>query len=301
MSAIIGLPAARWVVSLVILAMGLVAWAAPRAAEAAPFHGAIYTTTDACTTVNENVGYTSKLDVFLNGGPQGGSPRGLPDGNYWVRVTEPNGTVLGESTSANATVSGGVLDCDRLWDLVMKESDGSQGYDDTSNNGGEYKAWLCQTNAFSPSSCKTDNFKVREEAPTPVDACAPAPNRIVVFFGGEQLIMSSTQFIEETGLNIPAGTYSVTLRSFDDHSGDDPPQDQDFEQWSVRFGTAGGPESGVISDLPDNLDELTENVGEVELLTDITSLRAVHALSGQGPTGPESVTPVCVALDRVDD
>jgi hypothetical protein len=44
---------------------------------------------------------------------------------------------------------------------VLKATDGTQGYDDTNNPGGEYQLEVCADAAFTPSRCKYDNFKVR--------------------------------------------------------------------------------------------------------------------------------------------
>jgi hypothetical protein len=54
--------------------------------------------------------------------------------------------------------------------LMIKASDGTQGYDDTSNPGGEYKAWVGTESTFTNSNTKTDNFKVK-----PQDGGGPPP------------------------------------------------------------------------------------------------------------------------------
>jgi hypothetical protein len=130
------------------------------AALGAPMAGAIYTTDGSCSGVNLNL-FNSKEDVYLDGGPQNPNASGLPDGDYWVKVTEPDGTPLGSSLSANATVaSGEFVSCYRLVDLLVKASDASPGYDDTTNGGGEYKLWVSMTADFDNNVSKTDNFKV---------------------------------------------------------------------------------------------------------------------------------------------
>src|SRR5215469_4253664 len=108
--------------------------------------GAIYTTDSTCSGVNVNI-FTSKDDVYLNGGPQGGGS-GLPDGSYYVQVTTPDGTLLGSSVSPPAptttqpfVVTGGNGNCIQLSTSIYKASDGTLGYDDTTNSGGEYKVW----------------------------------------------------------------------------------------------------------------------------------------------------------------
>src|SRR5438445_13307090 len=71
----------------------------------AAFTGSIYTTDSTCTGVNLNI-FSSKNDVYLDGGPQGGGS-GLATGYYYVKVTEPDGTLLGTSVgSGNPTPVG---------------------------------------------------------------------------------------------------------------------------------------------------------------------------------------------------
>jgi hypothetical protein len=131
---------------------------------AAPMSGAIWTTNSTGDAVNMNQ-YEYKTDVYLNGGPKGGGG-GLPDGYYYVQVTEPDGDLLGSSVgSINATpvhVTGGNFDAIyQLWAIVWKASNSTaQGYDDTTNAGYEYKVWVSQNPDFPPSDSKTDNFKV---------------------------------------------------------------------------------------------------------------------------------------------
>ena len=63
---------------------------------AGPMDGAIHTTDSSCGGVNVNI-YASKSDVYLEGGPKNPGSAGLDDGEYYVQVTEPNGTLLGTS------------------------------------------------------------------------------------------------------------------------------------------------------------------------------------------------------------
>jgi hypothetical protein len=66
-------------------------------ATAQPLPGAIFTTTPDGGIVNENVRYESKLEVYLDGGPQPNAPQfaaGLPNGWYVFQVTDPSGWVL---------------------------------------------------------------------------------------------------------------------------------------------------------------------------------------------------------------
>ena len=134
---------------------------------APPITGAIFTTDSTCTGTNINI-FTSKDAVYLDGGPAHPGAAGLPDGEYYCQVTEPNGTPLGTSVgTADDTpivVSGGEFaQCYQLSAILKKTSDGSPGYDDTTNPGGEYKVWVSAVSTFDNNSTKTDNFKVRCE------------------------------------------------------------------------------------------------------------------------------------------
>jgi uncharacterized repeat protein (TIGR01451 family) len=80
-----------------------------------PIHGAIFTTTPNGGIVNENVRYTDKREVYLDGGPPGHAPitaAGLPDGLYVFQITEPAGKVLLSEDPAKCRVvrvEGGVI------------------------------------------------------------------------------------------------------------------------------------------------------------------------------------------------
>ena len=132
---------------------------------AAGITGAIWTTNSTGTVVNQNI-YGDKGDVYLNGGPTHSGAPGLPGGYYYVQVTTPNGTtVLGKSNTAVAQVSGGnFFQLYQLVDILYTSSSGFtiKGYDDTTNQGGEYKVWVSQNSAFPANESKTDNFKVKE-------------------------------------------------------------------------------------------------------------------------------------------
>lgn len=140
-----------------------------------PVTGAIFTTDSTCTGVNINI-FGSKDAVYLDGGPGHPGAAGLPDGSYYVQVTEPNGTQLGYSPGAAVTVSAGeFVSCYQLSAILVKTSDNSPGYDSTSNPGGEYKVWVSMNSAFPNAESKTDNFKVRED-----DVDPPQGNLIVI-------------------------------------------------------------------------------------------------------------------------
>jgi hypothetical protein len=146
-----------------VAAIGPVAVSTPAVA-GAPVTGAIYTTDMGCTGVDLNI-YGAKTDVYLDGGPRGGGGS-LPDGMYYVQVTEPDGTPLGVSVTAVVEVSGGEFAaCYQLVDIVYAASSmyTVKGFDTTSNPGGVYKVWVSQDPTFPSNLSKTDNFKVMEQ------------------------------------------------------------------------------------------------------------------------------------------
>jgi hypothetical protein len=149
---------------------------------APPLPGAIFTTDSTCSGVDLNI-YGAKSEVYLNGGPSHPGAASLPDGSYYVQVTDPSGAcVLG--TSGNNTpfvVTNGVANCIQLCTVLTNgpgacalngEVDPNCGYNTTTNPGGEYKAWVSLVPTFDNNSTKTDNFKVRADAPpTPPTLC----------------------------------------------------------------------------------------------------------------------------------
>ncbi len=147
-----------------LVSVFLLAWMVP--VSATPVTGAIWTTNSSGAQVNGNI-YPTKEDVYLNGGPKG-SGGGLPDGSYYVQVTNPNGhdvlgTSVGSSTPQPVIVtSGQFAELYQLWDIVFHGT--HQGYNDTTNNGGEYKVWVSTVATFDNSDTKTDNFKVGSTA-----------------------------------------------------------------------------------------------------------------------------------------
>jgi hypothetical protein len=150
-----------------LLAVGLLP---ATSAAGPPLSGAIFTTESTCSGVNLNI-YADKDDVYLNGGPRRPDAAGLPPGNYYVQVTEPNGRVLGTSVdSANprpvtVDAAGNFVGCYQLSTIVWNGL--TQGYADTSNAGGVYKVWVSNEATFANNSSKTDNFKVNADDPDP--------------------------------------------------------------------------------------------------------------------------------------
>jgi hypothetical protein len=145
----------------------------PTLAAAQPISGAIFTTESVCDGTNVNI-FADKDDVYLDGGPAHEGAAGLPDGEYYVKVTEPNGDLLGTSIGSGddtpaVVVGGEFAACYQLSAILIRASGlpgAVPGYDDTGNAGGEYKVWVSQDAGFANSQSKTDNFKVDAQADT---------------------------------------------------------------------------------------------------------------------------------------
>ena len=146
-----------WLAASVAFAGGLVLPAVAQANNP----GAIWTTTSTCGPVNVN-NFANKLDVYLNGGPDGNGANGLPDGNYWVQVVVPGGEVLGKSSLAVvAVVDGRMAQCYQLWAMTRQAPAFTQvGYLDTTNPGGSYNVLVSQDPGFVGGTTKNDHFKV---------------------------------------------------------------------------------------------------------------------------------------------
>jgi len=171
---------------------------APAAHADAPLSGAIFTTLPNGSEVNFNI-YSSKDLVYLDGGPGPGAPigaAGLPEGDYVFMVTDPSGKKLLSLDAAGCrrfhVSAAGIITSVALSGVCahLTGTDNDHGtsgaitvklmpYDDTPNNGGEYKAWatpvgnyLCNADwtiidcglgkhGFVNRYSKTDNFKVK--------------------------------------------------------------------------------------------------------------------------------------------
>ena len=149
-------------IGLASVVLGLVIASASLGAP--PLPGAIFTTDNTCSGVNLNI-YTDKGAVYLDGGPAHPGAASLPDGSYYVQVTNPGGDVVLGSSGASTpfvVVGGEPQSCYQLSAIVNSASSGftTAGYDTTNNPGGEYKVWVSTDPTFENNSTKTDNFKV---------------------------------------------------------------------------------------------------------------------------------------------
>jgi hypothetical protein len=206
------------VLGFTMVSLGLVQ--ATTASATAP-SGAIFTTVVDGTRVNVNQ-YPAKTDVYLDGGPGPGAPAtaaGLDDGTYVFQVTDPSGKSLLSQDPARCrqfTVSGGIITgvvaaggCEHSTGVDVDHGAVTvqlMPYADTTNPGGEYKAWATKVadfiagcralgvtpgqelnvadcgntggnrHGFVDSDSKTDNYKVGASVPVEIDTRFHAPD-----------------------------------------------------------------------------------------------------------------------------
>lgn len=156
------------------------------------FFGAVSTSTADGSAVNANL-YATKDAVYLKGGPQNTQSQGLPNGTYYFQVTDPSGATLLSTDPAvcrQVQVVGGVITGAASAAGACAHSNGIfnpatgatpvklMPFNDTPNNGGEYKLHLIRqtsttsvgadglTLKFQSKDSKTDNFKVRKSTCT---------------------------------------------------------------------------------------------------------------------------------------
>ena len=249
--------------SLSLVAAGvfaLVTMGFTSAAMAQKVSGAIFTTLIDGTSVDHNI-YNAKEDVYLDGGPQKQcTAAGLPDGEYYFQVTDPSGKIVlssddledrivyvqngniseirGSNPHSPGTVPG---KCGSVTVQLMP-------FNDTPNNGGEYKVWMTPRigfKGFLPSKSKTDNFKVESSLPPPAvtddgtdtdgDGLTDYQevNGEVVLATGEVIIFSPTNPLEpdSDGDGLTDGEEVLAFRTDPNNSdtdGDTHPDGADF-------------------------------------------------------------------------
>lgn len=166
----------KYFVFATILAIAFIAYGQATAVSA-QMAGAIFTTNSLCDGTDLNI-YSAKSAVYVDGGPAHPGAAGLPDGEYYIKVTEPDGTLLGTSIGSGdetpvVVVNGEFVTCYQLQAVVIKFSNGTPGYDTTTNGGGEYKVWVSSVSSFAGAFTKTDNFKVKGEDVDCQENCEP--------------------------------------------------------------------------------------------------------------------------------
>ena len=93
-------------------------------------------------------------------------------------------------------------------------------------------------------------------------------------------------------ISMPAGTYDITLHSFDDHAAHPGQLEQTQEQW--YFALDSGYTSPVSSDIPEDVNSVVDTFSNI-VIEEATAI-SVHHL-GEG--GVNSVAPMCVGFTSV--
>jgi hypothetical protein len=124
--------------------------------------GAVFTTNADCSD-NTIALFDDAADVNINGGPKLSAPQGLPDGEYYVQVTAPDGTILGSSgnTSPVTVTDGRFEQCLTLVDVVNGESTGSRGFDQTTDPNGRYQVSISLNQDFATTQIVSTVFSLR--------------------------------------------------------------------------------------------------------------------------------------------
>jgi hypothetical protein len=169
--------------------------------------GAIFTTNQGGTAVNQN-SYAAATDVYLSGGPQNLKANGLPDGTYYFQVTDPSGHTLLSSDNAvcrqlkvvNGRVAGSTGPACKHANGTLNPANGTlpvqlAPFDKTPNPDEVYKAWVVPVGratisptdpkalVFGNSDAKTDNFKSPNEPAVQQGSCQPSSSLSVLVSG----------------------------------------------------------------------------------------------------------------------
>ncbi len=106
-------------------------------------------------------------------------------------------------------------------------------------------------------------------------------------------------------IRVPVGEYKVTMTTYDDHS-EHGGQNQQHEQVYVALrNTTGATYEGIVAqtdatrDIPENRDSITSTISSsLRVRTTTRILTVVHAAY---PGGAESVVPICVLFEKLDE
>lgn len=131
--------------------------------EATQLSGGAVLTTNADCSDNTIALFDDAADANINGGPKLSAPQGLPDGDYYVQVTAPDGTILGSSgNKAPVSVTDGRFEqCLTLVDVVNGESTGSPGFDQTTDASGRYRVSISLDQDFATTQIFSTAFSLR--------------------------------------------------------------------------------------------------------------------------------------------
>ncbi|RJP35899.1 MAG: hypothetical protein C4547_08470 [Phycisphaerales bacterium] len=229
-----------------VLALAALIWNVDRVAAAPPLPGAIFTTTEDGAIVNENVRYTAKEEVYLDGGPGPNAPSGaagLPEGDYYFQVTDPSGKDLLSTDHISCRKihvnEHGVIDFVYAGTSYEKEKgkwiavpcQHAQGvdidhaelgaitvqlfpYDDTPNKGGVYKVWITPVDDYVGES---EACNVGENGPCNVNGENWQPGNFHGFIPAKS--KTDNYKVKKNGGGGPGGQPSeLTVRKFHDRN-----------------------------------------------------------------------------------
>lgn len=119
---------------------------------------------------------------------------------------------------------------------------------------------------------------------------------------GNTIIVSNGRGVDRIGpiaVSIPAGSYHVTLASFDDHQNGAAPT-QPNETWFIEGWDADTLvfTSNTIADIPDNVNTMVQQVNTNVSVAAITSIVVKHG-AYPDETNSNSVRPICVSFVRI--
>jgi peptidoglycan/xylan/chitin deacetylase (PgdA/CDA1 family) len=156
------------------------------------------------------------------------------------------------------------------------------------------------------SSFFSGNISVAQENQQ-TQACplVPMPGRTLIHFNEE--IRADYGIDRATGdsvaTNLEAGTYKVTLVSYDNHSQKPIRQNQSEEQWLLILSNKDGREitrTNPISDLADDQDHLTQIVNYSFIVPDVAALATPYQ-AAHPTSNANSILAVCAGFDLVSN
>jgi len=146
------------------LAVAAIAFAAAGSVSAADIPGHVYTAYSDGVELNGNI-FADREDVYVYG-------TGLSPGEYYIHVRSTEdlsylGTSVGASDETPVVVGsdGKFAQAYQLWSLVLKSSDGTQGYDKPEGDWCEY--WVCISKFSDFRDTAYDSFVVKETEDEP--------------------------------------------------------------------------------------------------------------------------------------
>src|SRR3989344_5968009 len=152
---------------------------------------------------------------------------------------------------------------------------------------------------ITPTAFATGGGDTAYTAPCPFD---PADGRTIITLGKglfSDAVSSAIQGPVNLYPLLPAGTYDVSLASYDAEHPNEP--DEGNEGWFLTLENTLGEliaTTNAIDDLPDSVTDISQKVHDDVVLTeDVRKIFVHHVAYPSAPDFPNSVTAVCAAFD----